>query len=204
MQLFEFINRSPSDVFIVDIETGFDGVVHEVGAVTLKGFVVVDTSVNYGMSLYDFYKLSQNDLSEDQQFRAFCTINKTYRPPNRSEMKGSTLREILEYLMKAGMTADSIWVEHSFGNFDYKRSRKWRQLILKHNLPLEQNVFSTLDLWRLLLPGLFSHQQSHLFSLLRLNDPAISGKRHISLPDTLMCREILRVAIDQFNLSMNQ
>lgn len=201
IRFFQQVSESPENVFVVDTETGFDGSVHEVGAVTMGGTVVVDDAVDYEMSLDAFYQSSQNGLSESQQFRAFCAVQKTYGPPNALKMRGITARDVLEKFKAAGMSQSSIWVEHSFGNFDYKKLKRMAPIELQHILPVEANVFSTLTLWRMLLPGLFSHKQSHLYSLLSPDQISVLGKRHSALPDALMCREVLKVAIMRFNVS---
>lgn len=201
-RFFDQVCTRPQDVFAIDTETGFDGTVHEVGIINLDGLIVVDNLVNHGCSLADFYRLSESGLSEAQQFRAFFAVNKSYGPPSNSPMPGLTPGELVQRFQQAGMSASSIWVEHSFGNFDYRKLKELTPPDMTHVLPRESNVFSTLTLWRLLLPGLFSHKQSHRFSLLCPDQAAVSGKRHNALPDAIMCREILKVAIERFNATM--
>ena len=166
MCLFERIQSNPADVYIIDTEAGFDGVVHGAGSIMIQGDDIVNDVVNYGCQLDDFYKSSQESLPETQRFRVFCAINKTDGPTKKSRMPGSTPTEILEQFKAAGMSEDSLLVEHSFGNFDYNELKELASSELSYILPKEKNFFPTLTLWRLLLSGLFSHKQSHIFTLL--------------------------------------
>lgn len=197
LKCFDTAFRNPSNVFVVDTETGFDAVVHEVGAVTIEGHVIVNDVVDHGCTLSDFYKASQQGLTEEQKFKAFCAINKTYGPPKKSAMPGSTARKIIEQFAAQGMSRSS-WIEHSFGLFDYKKIVALAPPDLQHVLPAPENVFSTLSLWRLLLPGLSDHKQSHLFSLLCPDQLALAGRRHRALPDAMMCSEVFKVALKRY------
>lgn len=108
MRCFQAAADTPSNIFIVDTETGFTKTLHEVGIITFMGDVIIDSVVDYGTSLYDFYKKSQAGLSELHSFREFCAINKSYGPPNPQNMPGLTASQIFEKLQAAGMNCDSI------------------------------------------------------------------------------------------------
>jgi len=119
-------------------------------------------------------------------------------------MPGLTPRDIILSLRGAGMNSDSLWVEYSLGLFDYKKIHALTPPDLVDVLPLRRNVFSSLTLWRILLPRLFSHQLSHLFTLVCPNENALASKRHKALPDAIMSVALLKVAVKIFESSNNE
>jgi len=108
-------------------------------------------------------------------------------------MPGLTPTALLKRLEGAGMSRNSIWIEHSSGSFDMRAILSITPPELRYILPAPENVYTTLSLWRHLLPGFYSHALGQIFSLLRPDDELIRA-HHTSLPVALMCRELFRIA----------
>lgn len=96
---------------------------------------------------------------------------------------------VLLKLKDAGLTGSSFYVEHSLGQFDYRQMLATTPPSLHHILPNPTNALSTITLRRMALLGLLGHKLSHIFQLLRPDDPLVE-RRHSALPDALMCSHI--------------
>lgn len=133
--------------------TGIEDV-HQVGIIDYIGNPVLDVRIDHGCSLSEYYDRIRQDIGENErpsvpenaQRFAYQAIRKTYGPSSQQRcLVSSTLihlfystkfdiltRKLLgvtpwvpfEQLHAAGMTENSIWIEHSTGNFDVSSSSK--------------------------------------------------------------------------------
>ncbi|KAL2062928.1 hypothetical protein VTL71DRAFT_6000 [Oculimacula yallundae] len=197
--LTEAVRQRPDDVFVVDTESGYmgDQDIHEVGVVNYEGGKVLDAPVDHGCTIAEYYDKIHNSVTENMRTRAHNGLRKTYGPPSLVQMPGLTPREIILKLKDGGMTNASIWVEHSIGSFDYRRLKALCPPDLAYILPDPKNIYSTLELWRELMPGLYSHKLSQIYSLVRPGD-ALLDRRHKAFPDAEMCLGVLKVVIEKF------
>ncbi|RDW71725.1 hypothetical protein BP5796_07759 [Coleophoma crateriformis] len=170
MYLFSRIQQDPTILVFVDTESGLidNADIHQIGVVRLDGMI-----------------------------RAYKALRKTYGPPVSKPMRGISAVAALQKLHDSGLSRSMIWMEHSVGHFDYRRIAKITPTNLQHSLPLIENVYSTLDLWRDVFLGPFAHKLSHIFQLLHPHDPLLD-RRHFALPDAFMCRALFKAIFELF------
>jgi hypothetical protein len=197
-RLRALVHENPSQIFVVDTETGFSGLrdVHQIGVVNYEGTTILETTVNHGCTVAEYLERTSQGLGEGLVIMTCKAVCKSYGPPSQKTMAGLSPREILLILKAAGMNKSSLWIEHSLGQFDYRHIAAIAPPDLQDVLPEPQNVYSTLDLWRKIMPGLFSHKLSHIFKLLCPHD-ALVDHRHSVLPDAQMCLHLLKVVTER-------
>ncbi|RDW66495.1 hypothetical protein BP6252_10130 [Coleophoma cylindrospora] len=126
MHLFSRIQQDPTNVVLVDTESGFidDADIHQIGVVRLDGTVLLDESISHGCTVEEYFRRTQESVHDSLHIRAYKALRKTYGPSVSKPMRGISAVAALQKLHDSGLSRSMIWMEHSVGHFDYRRIAK--------------------------------------------------------------------------------
>ena len=99
------IRENPSDVFIVDTETGLMGLedVHQIGIANYHGQTVLNEVLDHGCTVAEYFDRTLRS-AQHRPLVAYHAAQKTYGPPDSRPMPGISALEIFKKLKAAGLT----------------------------------------------------------------------------------------------------
>jgi hypothetical protein len=170
----------------------------EISIVDGEGNVVVDTKVDYGLTVAEFYN---KYVPDSHDYWRYSSVVKVYGRPSNARVPGMTPEQIVDTLRTHGMNQDSMWVEWSQSRCDHNMLKQILGFTNNKDtsiIPREGNVWLQTRTWRNNMKGIQTLSLPRFFPLLFPGDD-LNGKNHRSLPDTQMLMKVTDVLLARAN-----
>ena len=181
--------ESGKGVFYVDTEfVGSHAM--EITVVDGNGKVVVNTAVDYGLTVGELYVPNMN-------FMELRTLNRVFGSPSVQRTSGTSPKLIASELKKAEFGKDSLLVEWSSNRCDWTHLKTLLESVGEGDMmpPISNNI-RILRAWRGGFPGFVSFTLSFFHRFVFPEQAGLADLAHQSLADTKMLMNLTKVLMD--------